>query len=130
MKEPKKFPGVLSGVMLVVAILFGGAGAVGYMAYGSDIQTVVLVNLPQEDKFVQAVQFLCTLCRLDHSSEHTLTARFDRNPALYPTTAFPSRQDHGEWSIRPIWQEQLEGQMAKEPLPSRNSHLLLSPLLG
>jgi proton-coupled amino acid transporter len=60
MKEPKKFPAVLSGVMLVVAILFGGAGAVGYMAYGSDIQTVVLVNLPQEDKFVQAVQFLCT----------------------------------------------------------------------
>jgi proton-coupled amino acid transporter len=60
MKEPKKFPGVLSGVMLVVAILFGGAGAVGYMAYGSDIQTVVLVNLPQDDKFVQAVQFLCT----------------------------------------------------------------------
>jgi proton-coupled amino acid transporter len=59
MKEPKKFPGVLSGVMLVVAILFGGAGAVGYMAYGSDIQTVVLVNLPQDDKFVQAVQFLC-----------------------------------------------------------------------
>ena len=59
MKEPKKFPGVLSAVMLVVAVLFGGAGAVGYMAYGSDIQTVVLVNLPQEDKFVQAVQFLC-----------------------------------------------------------------------
>jgi proton-coupled amino acid transporter len=29
------------------------------MAYGSDIQTVVLVNLPQDDKFVQAVQFLC-----------------------------------------------------------------------
>lgn len=60
MKEPKKFPGVLSAVMLVVAILFGGAGAIGYMAYGSDIQTVVLVNLPQDDKFVQAVQFLCT----------------------------------------------------------------------
>jgi len=65
MKEPKKFPGVLSAVMLVVAILFGGAGAVGYMAYGSEIQTVVLVNLPQDDKFVQAVQFLCELCDAD-----------------------------------------------------------------
>lgn len=51
--------------MLVVAILFGGAGAVGYMAYGSEIQTVVLVNLPQDDKFVQAVQFLCKLCDAD-----------------------------------------------------------------
>jgi len=62
MREPKKFPKVLSGVMLVVAILFAGFGAMGYAAYGSDIQTVVIVNLPQDDKFVQAVQFLCESC--------------------------------------------------------------------
>lgn len=59
MKEPHKFPRALSGVMLFVSLLFAGAGAMGYMAYGSKVQTVVLVNLPQENKFVQAVQFLC-----------------------------------------------------------------------
>lgn len=59
MKEPKKFPAVLSMVMGVVAVLFGGAGALGYLTYGSDIQTVVIVNLPQDRKFVQVVQFLC-----------------------------------------------------------------------
>lgn len=59
MKEPKKFPRALSGVMLVVAVLFAGFGVLGYAAYGSDVQTVVLVNLPQEQKFVQASQFLC-----------------------------------------------------------------------
>lgn len=60
MKEPHKFPRALSGVMLFVSLLFAGAGAMGYMAYGSKVQTVVLVNLPQDNKFVQAVQFLCT----------------------------------------------------------------------
>jgi amino acid permease len=62
MKEPHKFPRALSGVMLFVSLLFAGAGAMGYMAYGSKVQTVVLVNLPQDNKFVQAVQFLCTFC--------------------------------------------------------------------
>jgi proton-coupled amino acid transporter len=59
MREPQKFPRALTGVMFAVSILFAGAGVLGYAAYGSDIQTVVIVNLPQEDKFVQAVQFLC-----------------------------------------------------------------------
>lgn len=61
MKEPQKFPRVLSGCMVGVAALFTGFGVMGYMAYGSDIQTVVIVNLPQDDKFVQAVQFLYTV---------------------------------------------------------------------
>lgn len=59
MKEPEKFPRALSGVMVIVATLFTGFGILGYSAYGSEIQTVVLVNLPQEEKFVQASQFLC-----------------------------------------------------------------------
>ena len=59
MREPRKFPAVLSGVMLVVAILFAGFGVMGYAAYGTSIQTVVIVNLPQDDRFVQVVQVLC-----------------------------------------------------------------------
>jgi proton-coupled amino acid transporter len=61
MKEPHKFPKVLTGVMIGVAALFAGFGVMGYAAYGSNIQTVVIVNLPQEDKFVQVVQFLYTI---------------------------------------------------------------------
>ena len=60
MKEPRKFPKVLSAVMFAVGILFAGYGAMGYAAYGSGIQTVVIVNLPQDDKFVQVVQLICT----------------------------------------------------------------------
>ncbi|WWC88877.1 uncharacterized protein L201_003792 [Kwoniella dendrophila CBS 6074] len=64
MREPEKFPRLLSIVMFVVAILFAGAGVSSYAAYGNDIQTVVIVNLPQDDKFVQAVQFLYSVAIL------------------------------------------------------------------
>ena len=64
MKEPKKFPGVLSGVMIGITFLFGAAGALSYAAFGSKVQTVVITNLPQERKFVQAMQFLYSLAIL------------------------------------------------------------------
>ncbi|WWC62296.1 uncharacterized protein I303_104892 [Kwoniella dejecticola CBS 10117] len=64
MREPEKFPRLLSITMFIVAILFAAAGAASYASYGSQIQTVVIVNLPQEDKFVQAVQFLYSVAIL------------------------------------------------------------------
>ncbi|GMK53645.1 hypothetical protein CspeluHIS016_0102310 [Cutaneotrichosporon spelunceum] len=64
MREPHKFPRALSGVLLFVALLFSTFGVLGYAAYGSEIQTVVLVNLPQDDKFVQGSQFLYSIAIL------------------------------------------------------------------
>ncbi|KAJ7822081.1 transmembrane amino acid transporter protein-domain-containing protein [Mycena olivaceomarginata] len=61
MREPHKFPKVLTGVMLGVLVLFGGAGALAYATFGSEIQTVVLVNLNAESKMVQSVQFIYSL---------------------------------------------------------------------
>jgi proton-coupled amino acid transporter len=76
MKEPKKFPKVLSGVMIFliceweipsnrpikftscafcIAVLFGGAGVLAYLTFGDQIQTVVIVNLDPRSKMVQAV---------------------------------------------------------------------------
>jgi proton-coupled amino acid transporter len=45
-------------------VLFGGAGALAYLTFGSDIQTVVLVNLDSRSKMVQSVQFLYALAIL------------------------------------------------------------------
>ncbi|KAG9075401.1 neutral amino acid transporter, partial [Ceratobasidium sp. UAMH 11750] len=64
MREPRKFPKVLTGVMLFLIVLFGGAGALAYAAFGSSINTVVLKNLPQDSKPVQSVQFLYSLAIL------------------------------------------------------------------
>lgn len=64
MKEPERFPKALSGVMVVVMALFTSAGALSYMAFGSKIQTVVITNLPQDSKFVQAMLFLYSVAIL------------------------------------------------------------------
>ncbi|KIK10232.1 hypothetical protein K443DRAFT_670855 [Laccaria amethystina LaAM-08-1] len=64
MREPHKFPATLTGVMAFLLVLFGGAGILAYLTFGSDIQTVVLVNLDSSSKMVQAVQFLYALAIL------------------------------------------------------------------
>lgn len=64
MREPRKFPAVLTGVMLVVLVVFGGSGVLSYLAFGSDIQTVVIVNLDSTSKLTQAVSGPISLCLL------------------------------------------------------------------
>ncbi|MCJ1339051.1 neutral amino acid transporter [Bachmanniomyces sp. S44760] len=64
MKKPHKFPKVLGAVMIIITFIFISMGALSYAAYGSATRTVVLLNLPQDDKFVNAVQFLYSLAIL------------------------------------------------------------------
>ncbi|KAL4798940.1 transmembrane amino acid transporter protein-domain-containing protein [Aspergillus venezuelensis] len=64
MKHPKQFTGVLAGVMVIITIIFLAAGAVSYAAYGPTTKTVILLNLPQDDKLVNGVQFLYSLAIL------------------------------------------------------------------
>lgn len=59
-----------------------------------------------------------------------LIPRLDRNSAFHPTSTLPSSQDHGEWPIRPIRQEQRQSQVAEEPVQSGNGRFLFPPLLG
>jgi solute carrier family 36 (proton-coupled amino acid transporter) len=58
MKEPNKFPGVLAGVMVAITVIFTVMGAISYLAFGSKTETVVLLNMPQQNKFVNTVQAL------------------------------------------------------------------------
>ncbi|KIV78487.1 hypothetical protein PV11_10199 [Exophiala sideris] len=64
MKRPEKFPEVLAIVMVAITILFTSIGALSYAAYGSKTKTVVLLNMPQDNKMVNAVQFLYSLAIL------------------------------------------------------------------
>ncbi|ETN38411.1 uncharacterized protein HMPREF1541_06446 [Cyphellophora europaea CBS 101466] len=64
MRHPQKFPFVLFVVMIIITVLFTSAGAISYAAYGSKTRTVVLLNLPQDDKMVNGVQFLYSLAIL------------------------------------------------------------------
>ncbi|KFA77721.1 hypothetical protein S40288_00470 [Stachybotrys chartarum IBT 40288] len=58
MRQPEKFPRVLFLVMIIITVLFTVMGAISYAAYGSKTETVVLLNLPQDNKMVNGVQFL------------------------------------------------------------------------
>ncbi|KAJ4414166.1 hypothetical protein N0V85_003263 [Neurospora sp. IMI 360204] len=64
MRNPEKFPKVMGIVMIIITTLFTVMGAVSYAAYGSKTETVVLLNLPQDDKMVNGVQFLYSLAIL------------------------------------------------------------------
>lgn len=64
MKNPEKFPRVMGVVMIIITTLFTVMGAFSYAAYGSKTETVVLLNLPQDDKLVNGVQFLYSLAIL------------------------------------------------------------------
>lgn len=58
MAQPSKFPTVLVFVMIVITLIFVFMGTVSYAAFGSETRTVILLNLPQDNKFVNAVQLL------------------------------------------------------------------------
>ncbi|KAI5461495.1 transmembrane amino acid transporter protein-domain-containing protein [Mariannaea sp. PMI_226] len=58
MRQPEKFPRVLLVVMIIITVLFTVMGAISYAAYGSHTETVVLLNLPQDNKMVNGVQLL------------------------------------------------------------------------
>lgn len=64
MRKPTKFPSVLALVMVIITVVFVSMGALSYAAYGSKTETVVILNLPQDDKLVNAVQFMYSLAIL------------------------------------------------------------------
>lgn len=64
MREPEKFPMTITGVMIAVTTLFASSGFFSYAAFGSDIQTVVITNMPGQSRFVQAIQAFYSLAIL------------------------------------------------------------------
>ncbi|ODV85066.1 hypothetical protein CANARDRAFT_199552 [[Candida] arabinofermentans NRRL YB-2248] len=64
MAHPEQYPAVLFAVIAVCSVLFIGVGSLGYITYGSDVQTVVILNLPQDSLAVNCIQFFYALAIL------------------------------------------------------------------
>ncbi|SCV03730.1 LAME_0H12772g1_1 [Lachancea meyersii CBS 8951] len=64
MKHPEKFPLVLGLVITTATVLFVSVATLGYLSYGKDVQTVILLNLPQESILVNLIQFFYCLAIL------------------------------------------------------------------
>lgn len=61
MKHPEDFPKVLLAVISICCFLFIGIGWLCYQTYGDDIQTMVILNLPQDSYAVISIQFFYAL---------------------------------------------------------------------
>ncbi|OWB78389.1 hypothetical protein B5S32_g2583 [[Candida] boidinii] len=61
MKYPEQYPKVLFAVIAVCSVLFIGIGSLGYITYGADVKTVVILNLPQDSLAVNSIQFFYAL---------------------------------------------------------------------
>jgi proton-coupled amino acid transporter len=68
----------------------------GYAAYGSEIKTVVITNLPQDKPFVQVVQFLYSLAIL-------LSAPLQLFPALRIMEGRLFKRKSGREDLRVKW---------------------------
>lgn len=64
MKKPERFGALLYGVMFLITVVFAGVGFLSYAAFGEKTKVEIIDNLPQMDKFVNAVQFLYSLAIL------------------------------------------------------------------
>lgn len=58
MAEPEKFPKVLAYSMTLITALFVLVGAIGYSAFGDQIKSIIILNLPQLKRSVQLIQVL------------------------------------------------------------------------
>ncbi len=64
MKKPSEFNISLGYVMIGITFVFVSIGALCYCAFGSNVQTVVILNLPQDNRYVNGVQFFYSLAIL------------------------------------------------------------------
>jgi solute carrier family 36 (proton-coupled amino acid transporter) len=64
MKKPHQFNPVLAGVMVAITFVFVSMGALQYLAYGSHVETVIILNLPQNSRLVNGIQFLYSVAIL------------------------------------------------------------------
>lgn len=64
MAEPEKFPRVLAMTITVVALIFMSVGALCYSAFGSNVQTIVILNLPIQDGWTVTVELLYSLAMI------------------------------------------------------------------
>lgn len=64
MKYPELFHKSLSGVMITVTIIFISCGLLCYSAFGNQVETVVLLNFPQDSPITALIQLLYALAIL------------------------------------------------------------------
>ena len=61
MKYPERFPLILGMVIITATILFVIVATLGYLSYGDQVETVILLNLPQNSITVNLIQLFYSM---------------------------------------------------------------------
>ncbi|KAI1815118.1 transmembrane amino acid transporter [Poronia punctata] len=64
MAKPERFEWLLGIVMFLITIIFTAVGILCYATFGTDTSIEIINNYPQDNKFVNAVQFLYSIAVL------------------------------------------------------------------
>ncbi|KAK9466622.1 transmembrane amino acid transporter protein-domain-containing protein [Lipomyces arxii] len=64
MKKPKQFYSAIGLVMAIITFVYIVMGVMSYAAYGSNVETVVILNMPQDNRLVNSVQFIYAMAIL------------------------------------------------------------------
>ncbi|KAK9457189.1 transmembrane amino acid transporter protein-domain-containing protein [Dipodascopsis uninucleata] len=64
MKKPSQFYSAIGIVMVIITFVYICMGVMSYAAYGSNVETVVILNMPQDNRLVNSVQFIYALAIL------------------------------------------------------------------
>jgi proton-coupled amino acid transporter len=92
---PNHFPKVLFQVIATISIIFICMGTVGYLAFGKDVKTVIILNLPQDSPMIIMTQLLYSIAIL-------LSTPLQLFPAikLLENKIFPKKTGKGSLTVK------------------------------
>ncbi|CCH61861.1 hypothetical protein TBLA_0F03230 [Henningerozyma blattae CBS 6284] len=106
MRNPEKFPLVLSLVLLVCTAIFMLIGTLGYLTFGKDITPVILSSFNQKNKFVSIAQLCYSIAILLSTPiqlfpvykmvEEAIFKKNKNNTAISSTSSEPQDNDNEE----------------------------------
>jgi solute carrier family 36 (proton-coupled amino acid transporter) len=104
MARPGKFKFVLTGVMIILILLFTSIGALSYAAYGSAVKTVIISSLPQDSgtyhcgfAYISFRECSSILVFIGHLTIYT--------PSIIPCNSYPRKRNgsrSSKWETKPL----------------------------
>ncbi|KAL9557337.1 hypothetical protein PS6_001881 [Mucor atramentarius] len=79
MKQPERFPFVVTVGMAIVCSIYILIGAISYMAYGNHIQAAVVYNFPRDNPLTIAVQLLYSIAIILTSGSDDFKVKWCKN---------------------------------------------------
>jgi amino acid permease len=118
MARPEKFKFVLTGVMIILILVFTSIGALSYAAYGSAVKTVIISSLPQDSGTSLSCHTYNSFC------ECSSILVFLGNFIIYPPSIVSGNSYPGKrnWSRPPQRKTKSLHQMEEEYFPIRTSY--------